>query len=499
MVDISYHSRGLFTDFYELTMAQGYFDAGKTHEEATFELFYRRNPFKGGYTIACGVYDIVKFLTNYRFSDEDIAYLRTKKQFSEEFIDHLSALKFEGEIRGLPEGSISFAFVPVIQITGSLGIIQLIETALLNIFNYQSLIATKASRVCLATKRKDRVMEFGLRRAQGDAGIVGARAAVIGGFMGTSNTIAGKFYNIPVLGTQAHSWVQSFDSELESFRAYARSFPDSTTLLVDTYDTLKSGVPNAIKVGLEMQERGEKLHGIRLDSGDLAWLAVKSAEMLDDAGFTDTKIVLSGGLNEYVIESIINQIRNGSDDSYDSDFATRLIDRLVYGMGTHLITGHSEDLSALDGVYKLVQIGDTPVLKLSENRIKTSNPGKKNLWRMKDVDGNWIADVMGLIDETPPVKGEKIYHHTDSSIYYTLEECIEEPLYVDLMKFYEKKTEEEIWKDSRTRCFEQLSQIDSSHLRFLNPHIYKVSLTQRLKDLKVALIQKHEKETEKRE
>ncbi len=494
MSDINYTNRGLFTDLYELTMAQGYFDAGRIDEEATFELFFRRNPFTGlhSYVIACGVYDVIKFLNNFNYTAEDISYLSSLNKFSDDFLDYLSKLKFEGKIRGVPEGTLTFPYMPIMQISAPIIPAQLVETAILNIFNYQSLIATKASRVCRATKRENNVLEFGLRRAHADAGIVGSRAAIIGGCASTSNTIAGKFYGVPVAGTQAHSWVQSFETELESFRAYARSFPDNTILLVDTYDTLNQGIPNAIKVGLEMKQRGESLRGIRLDSGDLAWLAIKSAEMLDEAGLKDTKIVLSGGLDEYVIESIINQIRNGGRENKDKQFTENLIDRLLYGVGTALITGEGEDNSALDGVYKLVQVEYQPVIKISENRNKTTNPGKKNLWRIKDTEGNWIADVMGLVNEDTPQEGDTIYHHTEFTKKYKLDECNPEPLYIDLMEKYKDKKEKEVWEESKKRAIEQMNAIDPSHLRFLNPHYYKISLTEKLYQLKRKFINKYD-------
>ena len=286
-------NKTLMTDFYELTMAQTYFDKNEQNKKAYFDVFFRKNPFEGGYTIMGGLDNIVEYINNFKISEDDINYLRSLNKFSEEFLAYLKNLKFTGDIFAVPDGTVIFPNEPVITVRANIIEAQLIETALLTIVNFQSLIATKASRVCYAAQG-DSVLEFGLRRAQGpDAGIYGARAAVIGGCNATANVLAGKMFDIPVVGTQAHSWVQKFDSELEAFQAYADVYPDKCLLLVDTYDVLNSGVPNAIKVFENLREKGYKPLGIRIDSGDLEYLSVEAKRMLDEAGFTDLSITAS--------------------------------------------------------------------------------------------------------------------------------------------------------------------------------------------------------------
>jgi nicotinate phosphoribosyltransferase len=473
------------TDFYELTMGQGYFSSGTHTDIATFELFYRSNPFDGGYAIACGMYDVVKFLSNFRFDSSDIAYLQSLDMFEEDYLEYLSQIQFRGSIEGVKEGTIVFPYEPILQVSGELCILQLIESALLNIVNYQTLIATKSARIAYATRRKNSVLEFGLRRAQGLGAMVGARAAIIGGCSATSNTLAGKLYDLPVAGTQAHSWIQSFENELDAFRVYAQTFPNNTVLLVDTYDTLESGVPNAIKIAKEMESRNQSLRGIRIDSGDLAWLAIKSAKMLDQAGLEGVKIVLSSDLNEFIIESIVNQISSHLTEENNGEFSTRLLDRLLWGVGTHLITGSGGEKAALGGVYKLVEKSGRPVIKISENRAKTTNPGKKVLWRLKSNSGKWIADVMGLVGEDPPISGDLIYHHADPTKFLGLDENQASKLHVDLLEYYTNgRSEKDIWQESKQIAEQQLSELDPTHKRFLNPHSYKVSLSAKLNKLK---------------
>ncbi|MHA1991071.1 MAG: nicotinate phosphoribosyltransferase [Candidatus Hodarchaeales archaeon] len=491
----SYKNRALFTDFYELTMVNGYFEHEYHEKLTTFELFFRRSPFRGGFAIACGMNDVVKYLKNFSFSQEDLQYLLSLNTFSENFIDFLQKIKLTEDcsVLGVPEGTIVFPYEPILQVTAPLAFAQLIESAILNIVNYQTLIATKAARICLATKRSDNVMEFGLRRAQGDGGITGSRAAVIGGCASTSNTFAGKHYGLPVNGTHAHSWVQSFPTELEAFRAYADVFPNNTTLLVDTYNVLKSGVPNAIKVALEMKEKNQSLKAIRIDSGDLAWLTIESARMLDKAGLTAVKIVLSSDLDEYLIESIVNQILNDTSNSNDNKFKENLLSRIFWGVGTNLVTGSGNTQAALGGVYKLVEIEKKPVIKISENRAKTTDPGRKKIYRLADNNGFWIADVLTLQNESSPKEGDIIFHRSDPTKFISIDTCSANELLIDLIAFYDDndKNEEDIWLESKNRVQEQLATIDRTHLRFLNPHIYKLSLSEELYNLKTNFLQQN--------
>ena len=361
----------LLTDFYELTMMQGYF---KNHSNQTviFDVFYRDNPCNGSYAITAGLEQMIEYIENLRFSEADVEYLRSLNMFDEDFLDYLSNFRFSGDIYAIPEGTVVFPREPLVKIIAPAMEAQLVETAILNIINHQSLIATKASRVCYAA-RGDGVMEFGLRRAQGpDAGIFGARAAMIGGCIGTSNVLTGQMFDVPVLGTHAHSWIMSFPDEYTAFKTYARLYPDACILLVDTYDTLNSGVPNAIRVFEEMREEGVHLskYGIRLDSGDLAYLSKKAHKMLCAAGFDDAVISASSDLDEYLIDSLKTQ-----DARINS-----------WGVVTNLIT--SKGHPAFGGVYKLAAIKDEatgqfiPKIKLSENTEKVTNPGDKTIYRI---------------------------------------------------------------------------------------------------------------------
>ncbi len=353
----------LLTDLYEITMMQGYFKTGN-RDVVVFDAFYRVNPSGGGYAIACGLEQVIEYINGLHFTADDIRYLESLHLFDVDFLKYLSTFRFSGSIYAIPEGTVVFPREPLVKVVAPIMEAQLVETAILNIINHQSLIATKAARVCYAAKG-DTVMEFGLRRAQGpDAGILGARAAVIGGCGGTSNVLAGQTFNIPVMGTHAHSWIMSFPDEYTAFKTYAQLYPDACTLLVDTYDTLKSGLPNAIRVFTEMRESGRKpkSYGIRMDSGDLAYLSKKARKMLDEAGFPDAVISASNDLDEYLIESLKLQ-------------GARITS---WGVGTSLIT--SRDCPAFGGVYKLAAIRNAdghfvPKIKLSENSEKVTNPG----------------------------------------------------------------------------------------------------------------------------
>jgi nicotinate phosphoribosyltransferase len=403
----------LLTDLYQLTMAYGYWKLGMHDREAVFHQFYRKHPFGGNYAVACGLATLIDFLNNWHFSNDDIAYLRTLKTpnqkplFPDDFLDYLSTLRFTCDVAAVPEGELVFANEPMVRIKGPLIQGQLLESTILNIMNFQTLIATKASRVYQAAKG-DTVLEFGLRRAQGPDGALSAsRAAYIGGCDATSNVLAGKLYDIPVRGTHAHSWVTVFPDELSAFAAYAEVMPDNCVFLVDTYDTL-SGVNHAIEVGKQLQKKGSKLLGIRLDSGDMASLSIKARQMLDQAGFSDTQIMASNSLNEYVMADMKNANAQIS----------------VWGVGTHLVT--SFDQPALDGVYKLSALRDEQgawqyKLKLSEQTVKISHPGIYQIRRyphkdvLYDIELGMSEDVRNSHDVLKPIfEGGKLVYQQES-------------------------------------------------------------------------------------
>ena len=379
----------LLTDLYEMTMMQGYFKT-KNRDVVVFDAFYRSNPCGGGYAICAGLEQVIDYIKNLHFSAEDISYLRSLSIFDEDFLEYLAGFHFTGDIYAIPEGTVVFPMEPLVKVVAPIMEAQLVETAILNILNHQSLIATKAARVCYAAKG-DGVMEFGLRRAQGpDSGVYGARAAVIGGCKGTSNVLAGQLFDIPVLGTHAHSWIMSFPDEYTAFKSYAEMYPSACILLVDTYDTLQSGIPNAIRVFTEMRAAGIPLtyYGIRMDSGDLAYLSKKARRMLDEAGFSDAVISASNDLDEYLIQSL--KLQGAMITSW--------------GVGTNLIT--AKDNPAFGGVYKLAAIRQEdgtflPKIKLSENTEKVTNPGNKIIYRIYDNDtGKIRADYICLEGES---------------------------------------------------------------------------------------------------
>ena len=380
----------LLTDLYELTMMQGYFHAKDANETVIFDAFYRTNPDGNGFAIAAGLEQVVEYIENLHFDKEDIDYLRTTGLFGEDFLEYLSTFKFTGDIYAIPEGTVVFPREPLVKVIAPIMQAQLVETAILNIINHQSLIATKTSRIVHAA-RGDGVMEFGLRRAQGpDAGIYGARAAMIAGCIGTSNVLCGQMFDVPVKGTHAHSWIMSFPDELTAFRTYAKLYPTACILLVDTYDTLNSGIPHAIQVFKEMRAEGIPLtfYGIRMDSGDLAYLSKEAKKMLDAEGFTDAVISASNDLDETLITSLKNQ--GATINSW--------------GVGTNLIT--SKDCPSFGGVYKLAAIMDKktgtfiPKIKLSENEEKITNPGNKTVYRIYEKsNGKLKADLIALVDD----------------------------------------------------------------------------------------------------
>lgn len=471
----------LLTDLYELTMMQAYFKNKNKNETVVFDAFYRDNPFGSGYAICCGIEQVVEYIKNLKFSDDDLNYLKSLNMFDDDFIEYLANFKFSGDIYAIPEGSVIFPREPVVKIIAPIIEAQLIETALLNIINHQSLIATKASRVCYAAQG-DGVMEFGLRRAQGpDAGTYGARAAVIGGCVATSNVLAGKMFNIPVKGTHAHSWIMSFEDEYTAFKEYAKLYPNACILLVDTYDTLKSGVPNAIKVFNEMKNSGIDLknYGIRLDSGDLAYLSKKARKMLDDAGFETAIISASNDLDENLIESL--KLQQGAEIT-------------SWGVGTHLIT--AKDCPSFGGVYKLAAImknGEfVPKIKLSENTEKVTNPGNKKIIRVYEKQYNKIkADIICLADEVfnenetltifdPKEPWKKTVMEAGT---YTLRELMV-PLFKKGECVYESKEVMAI----RDYCASELDTLWNEVRRLVNPHKVYVDLSQKLYDTKLNIL-----------
>ena len=467
----------LLTDLYQLTMGYGFYRQNKHEEEVVFDLFFRKNALIT-YSISAGLEQAMDYLLNWRFDDEDIAYLRSLHLFSEDFLEYLKNMKFTGDVYAVKEGTPVFPAEPILTIKAPLIQAQFAETALLNIINHQTLIATKSSKICIATGGKGIVMEFGLRRAQGpDAGINGARAAIIGGCSSTSNVITGKTFGVPVAGTMAHSWVMDYDSEYEAFKAYAEAYPDNCLLLVDTYDTLRSGVPNAIKVFKELKAKGHTPKGIRLDSGDLAYLSKKARKMMDEAGFPEAIICVSGDLDERSINSLIQQ--GAKIDSW--------------GVGTKLIT--SEDLPALGGVYKLsAVIGKdgkvTPKIKLSDNTAKITNPSFKNLYRLYDKEnGMAIADLITLRDETvDDSKPLTIFHPVETWKRHEVENFRAEELLHTIVKngklVYKFPTLKEVAEYSKG----ELAKFWEEYLRLDMPQLYKVDLSDKLHTLKISMI-----------
>lgn len=472
----------LLTDLYELTMMQGYFKEKDANETVIFDAFYRSNPNKGGYAISAGLEQVIEYIKNLRFEPADIDYLRSTGMFDEDFLDYLNHFRFSGDIYAIPEGTVIFPREPLVKVIAPIMEAQLVETALLNIINHQSLIASKAARVVYAAQG-DGVMEFGLRRAQGpDAGIYGARAAMIAGCVGTSNVLCGQMFDVPIRGTHAHSWIMSFPDELTAFRSYAKLYPGACILLVDTYDTLNSGIPNAIRVFTEMREAGIELssYGIRLDSGDLAYLSKKAKKMLDAAGFPDAIISASNDLDEILITSL--KLQGATINSW--------------GVGTNLIT--SKDCPSFGGVYKLAAIKDKesgsfiPKIKLSENAEKITNPGDKTIYRIYNKEsGKIIADLICLVHETfdtsksmllfDPIETWKKTHLAPNS--YTMRELFV-PIFLNGECVYESPKVMEI----RDYCTKEKETLWEESLRLEYPHLVHVDLSNELWHMKNKLL-----------
>ena len=470
----------LLTDLYELTMMQGYYEEHQ-NETVVFDVFFRANPCNNGYSVCAGLAQVIDYIKNLNFTYEDVDYLRNLKIFSEDFLQYLSGFHFSGDIYAIPEGTVVFPKEPLLKVIAPIMEAQLVETAILNIINHQSLIATKTSRIVFAADG-DGIMEFGLRRAQGpDAGLYGARAAMIGGCVGTSNVLAGRLFDVPVMGTHAHSWIMSFKDEYTAFKTYAKMYPENCTLLVDTYDTLKSGVPNAIRVFREFQESGHPLKkfGIRLDSGDLAYLSKEARKMLDEAGFAEASICASNDLDEFLLHDL--KMQKAAIDSW--------------GVGTNLIT--SKDCPSFGGVYKLAAIQNEngefiPKIKLSENSEKITNPGTKTIYRIYDNEtGKMKGDLICFADETfdtsedlllfDPIETWKKTKLSGGS--YTIREllvpvfrkgeCIYTSPSVKEIAEYCKKEKDTLWEETK---------------RLFYPHKVYVDLSQKLYDVKKSLL-----------
>jgi nicotinate phosphoribosyltransferase len=466
---------GTYTDQYQLAMAQVYFLKGRHDRPAVFDYFFRKVPFNGGYAVFAGLEDLLGILETLHFDEPDIAFLR-QRGMDPAFLDHLADFKFTGTIYSSREGDLVFPTRPVLTVEADIIQAQIIETLLLNILNFQTLIATKASRMRMAAGNRV-LIDFGLRRAHGPGGYYASRAAVIGGFDATSNVRAGRDYDIAVSGTMAHSYIQSYDDELTAFRHFSEIRPDDCVLLVDTYDTLASGVPNAVIVGLEMKQQGRQLKGIRLDSGDLAYLSKKARHMLDDAGLHDVKIAASNQLDEHLIKSLLNQ--NAPID--------------LFGVGTSLVTGQPD--AALDGVYKLAYADSAPRIKLSESMEKITLPDRKQVFRVHNETGLLGADVVALADETDIAV---MHHPFDPLKSFAIGKYQKEPLMRKVMEHGRRLVDplsvQEIARYSRKR----IDELPDEYKRFENPHIYRIGISDRLKKERDRLIAEH-RETKSKE
>lgn len=480
---MNFHNKNnlsLLADFYEFTMGNGYFESGKKDEICYFDMFYRSAPDNATYAIIAGLEQVIEYFENLSFSEEDIEFLRGKKLFSEEFLDYLANFKFECDVWAMPEGTVAFPSEPILIVRGPAIQAQMLETMVLLTINHQSLVATKANRIVRAAKGRP-VSEFGSRRAQGYSGAnEGARAAYIGGCVGTANTLAEKIYGVPALGTMAHSWVQMFPTEIDAFRAYARTYPDSCTFLVDTYNTLKEGVPNAIKVfDEEVVPKGFRPVAVRIDSGDIAYLSKKTREMLDAAGYEDVKIMASNSLDEYTIENLFMQGAK--------------ID--LFGVGERLITSKSSPV--FGGVYKLTAVEEegkiVPKIKISENITKITNPGFKNLYRFYDKDsGKALADLITLnneeISDSEPIE---IFHPVYTWKRKIIENYRAEKLLVQIYDKGKLVYDPPALDNIKKRAEQQLDSLWEEMKRLDNPQEYIVDLSYDLWKLKNDLLAEH--------
>ena len=470
----------LLTDLYELTMMQGYYEKGQ-NENVIFDVFFRQSPCNNGYSVCAGLDQVIDYIKNLHFTYDDVDYLRGLGIFKEDFLHYLSGFHFSGDIYAIPEGTVVFPKEPLLKVVAPIMEAQLVETAILNIINHQSLIATKTSRIVFAANG-DGIMEFGLRRAQGpDAGLYGARAAMIGGCVGTSNVLAGQMFDVPVMGTHAHSWIMSFPDEYTAFKTYAEMYPDNCTLLVDTYDTLKSGVPNAIRVFQEFKDARKPLikYGIRLDSGDLAYLSKEARKMLDEAGFPEATICASNDLDEFLLHDL--KMQGAAIDSW--------------GVGTNLIT--SKDCPSFGGVYKLAAIQNeegefVPKIKISENTEKITNPGNKTIYRIYEkASGKIKADLICFADEViDPKQDLLLFDPMDTwkktklaGGTYTVREILL-PIFKNGECLYKSPTLKEI----AAYCREEKDTLWDETKRLFYPHRVYVDLSQKLYDVKQSLL-----------
>jgi len=473
-------SPAMLTDLYQLTMAQAYLSAGIADTQGCFHLYFRANPFGGGFAVACGLEQAIAHLEHLSFSSEDVDYLAGQTGadggplFSAEFLAWLSDMRFACDVDAVEEGTVVFPREPLLRISGPLPVCQIVETALLNIVNFQTLVATKAARCVIAAEGAP-VIEFGLRRAQGpDGGLSASRAAYVGGCASTSNVLAGQRFGVPIAGTHAHSWVMAFETEVEAFEAYAEALPNNATFLVDTYDTVE-GVKHAIEVGRQLRERGQRLLGVRIDSGDLAWLSKRVRELLDAGGFPDAKVVASNELDEHLIVSLNDQ--------------GAAID--VWGVGTKLATAW--DQPALGGVYKLSAIrrpgGEwVPRLKVSEQTAKVTTPGVLGVRRYRGDEGEWAGDMI-YDTMNDPGPASAMVHPEDPLVSTGYDEgCAFEELLVPVMRGGRTVYEVPPLGHARQRALSQLAELDPSHKRFLNPHTYKVGLEAGLSERRLSLV-----------
>jgi nicotinate phosphoribosyltransferase len=464
---------GLYTDMYQLSMAQAYFLDGRKNDSASFYYFYRRNPFKGAYVVFAGLYDLLPILEGLRFENEDIDYLR-ENGFDRNFLHYLKDFRYRADIYSVKEGEIVFPNMPMVNVNGTLIETQLTETLLLNILNLSSLIATKAARMRLVAGDEKILTDFGMRRAHSLGAIHASRATIVGGFDATSNVFSAFTYGIKASGTMAHSFIQSYDDEITAFRCFAKAHPEKCILLVDTYNTLESGVPNAIRLAGEMEARGQQLIGVRLDSGDLAYMAKKTRAMLDDAGFGYVKILVSNQVDEHVIRSLRDQ---GAP-----------VD--AYGVGTAVLTGQPD--AALDGVYKLAMASGKPRLKLSESLHKVSFPGAKQVHRFSDSNGEFMADAVSLAEEDPKQVTE-IHHPFNKDKSLKLHSWSSEPLLEEVMIKGQAVHKTQHPAESYAYLKKRLEKLPDEYKRFENPHIYKVGLSTRLNEIRDELIRKFKK------
>ncbi len=463
----------LYTDLYQIAMGQAYFMDGSAEKPAVFDYFFRTIPFSGGYVIFAGLDPLLQALENLRFESEDLEYLG-ELGFHSDYLAYLKDFRFAGDVYSMKEGEVVFPLEPIIRVEGRLFEAQLVETLLLNLVNYQSLIATKASRMRLAAGQRV-LSDFGLRRAPAQGGLLASRAAVIGGFDSTSNLEAARLFGLEPAGTMAHSFIESHGDEFQAFMKFVEANPERAVLLVDTYDTLSSGVPNAVRAGVEMARKGLKLKGIRLDSGDLAYLSKKARALLDAAGLKEARIVASNLLDEHVIRSLIQQ--------------EAPID--IFGVGTRLVTGAPD--AALDGVYKLSVFDGQPRMKLSDNLAKTTLPGRKQVARFRDRQGFFMADAIQLSDESLP---ERMFHPVEPGKSLDLRAYQDEPLLEKVMAAGRRLKAGAAVQEIAACVRRRLQQLPPEHKRFEYPHVYKVGLSQKLHTLRNELIEKYRKKFE---